>query len=229
MKSKKAKFIAGIIGGVIIAVALTLFITLYLVPYNVVKVEYNSAREQFDAKDETVPVESESAEWRIETAQITGIAAETEYKDFNRKNVHITNVEEYIREVIRPIYQEIVNSTNPTEINVDGVTWYLCDHSPSQRRPIPDNISSFSSILCVKYASGTDGNEYERRYYFDRLSDELVFALWTKNGMERRLYFYKSSIIRYIDENGARVDNPTEPHILSMAETSLREGFVHWD
>ena len=48
MKSKKAKIIAGVIGGVIIAVALTLFVTLYLVPYNEVKVEYNTAREQYD-------------------------------------------------------------------------------------------------------------------------------------------------------------------------------------
>ena len=49
MKSKKSKIIAGIAGGVIV-VATALFVTLYLIPYNEAKVEYNIAKEQYDAK-----------------------------------------------------------------------------------------------------------------------------------------------------------------------------------
>ncbi len=50
MNSKKSKIIAGIIGAIIITVALILFVRLYLMPYNEVKVEYNAAREQYDAE-----------------------------------------------------------------------------------------------------------------------------------------------------------------------------------
>ena len=69
MKSKKAKIIAGIIGGVIIVVALTLFVTLYLVPYNKVKVEYNTAREQYDIEATALENINKELSDNIETLQ----------------------------------------------------------------------------------------------------------------------------------------------------------------
>lgn len=69
MKSKKTKIIAGIIGGVIVALALTLFITLYLVPYNEVKVEYNTAREQYDIEATAIENINTELNDNIETLQ----------------------------------------------------------------------------------------------------------------------------------------------------------------
>lgn len=69
MKSKKAKIIAGIIGCVIVAAALTLFITLYLVPYNKAKVEYNTAREQFNTEATALENINEELNDNIETLQ----------------------------------------------------------------------------------------------------------------------------------------------------------------
>ena len=108
MKSKKAKIIAGVIGGVIIAVALTLFVTLYLVPYNEVKVEYNTAREQYDIEATALENINKELSDNIETLQKVITA-----KDIPIDELMISSAQDIINEARKcsekPIPKEDIN------------------------------------------------------------------------------------------------------------------------
>lgn len=161
--------------------------------------------------------------WIIETADTsTGNAAYIEDKTFRRKNYHLTNVEEYVNKVIRPIYVSVEENHTPLVEN-DGVVWYMANPGTPETEYI-----SYASPFIV-YEAGTDGDKYERRYYFDSNVDSLVFAFVYLDTEEHRLYFYKDSVIRYISPEGEIYDNPTQKDILDLANKCVKEAYVHWD
>ena len=159
------------------------------------------------------PVAPEEPSFTVESAQVDGEAAIGE-GDFKRHDIHLTNVEEYVSGTIRPIYQSIVNNTELQEVTKsDGVSYYF------------DN----SSVAMVRYPAGTDGDPYERRYFFDTRNDELVFAFIFLGTEEHRMYFYKDSLIRYIDDQTTVTDNPTDDELLDWAERAIGEAYNYWD
>ena len=174
-----------------------------------------------DTVQNTNPQKNE--EWQYETAVVNGCAAVLEYRDHIRKNIHLNNIEEYVKGTIRPIYYAITDKFDKLESveGNSGITWYFGDSELSKGASIP--------IACVKYDAGTNGNKYERRYYFDSLNDELIFAFIFLGKEEYRLYFYKDSIIRYIDDNGRVFDNPEEQYILDKGQDAISEAYVYWD
>ena len=160
--------------------------------------------------------------WTYETVIVTGHGAVNENLNGIRKNIHLNNIEEYVKGTIRPVYYAITDKFEKLERieSNAGITWYLGDAELSEGASTP--------IACIKYDAGTNGNKYERRYYFDSSNGELIFAFIFFGAEEHRLYFYKESIIRYIDNNGTIFDNPEQQYILDKGQNAITESRIMW-
>ena len=153
----------------------------------------------------------------IETAALDGMAASSSLESGVYNRVQLTNVEEYIVNTIRPIYYSITADNSLTAVSkADDIRVYY-DNSTKTADP---------KIRWIQYDAGAKGNRFERRYYFDSTNGELIFAFIFLGKEEHRLYFYKNSIIRYIDNYGVSVDNPTDNEILSKAEQAINEAYI---
>ena len=179
------------------------------------------------SEDDNLPVENDDSvdnnnideHNRItETAILNGSAVPNPSENGVYNNIQLTNVEEYIENTIRPIYYSITSNNNLVcESKTNDISFYY-----------DDSIKSSNFGICwIRYAAGAYGNQYERRYYFDSRNGELVFAFIFLDEEEYRLYFYKNSIIRYIDNYGVSFDNPTDSDILNKAKQAIDEAYIY--
>ena len=144
----------------------------------------------------------------VERAVLNGKAASSDGIEYN--TVQLTNVQDYITNTIQPLYYDIKREELESDETHDGKVIYY----------------DYSGDICwLQYPAGFGGNKYERQYYFDRNNGELIFAFIFLGTTEQRLYFYKNSIIRYIDANGNSFDNPTEREILYLSEDAINEAY----
>jgi len=162
--------------------------------------------------------------WSTETAELTGVAAENDAPTYSRRNIHLTNVEEYIDKTIRPIYNMIAEKNKTlSSSETDGITKQFADASMPRMSDV--------TVVCVTYPAGTDGDPYSRQYYFDPATGEFIFAfIFDGTKEEHRLYFYKDSLIHHkVRHNGGEdvtTDNPTDDYLLSMANDAIREAYA---
>ena len=147
-----------------------------------------------------------------EIEKSTENAIDTHNNSVVRTNVELTDVEEYIANKIRPIYYDaIANDNLISEEVAEGVTLYYDD----------------KAVSWIQCSPGVSGDIYERRYFFDLGDGKLVFAFIFLNDEEYRMYFHDNSLIRYIDNNGASVDNPKEPDVLHEADKAIEEAYSY--
>jgi len=200
----------------------SLFIIVFVVSFLIFDTKFNrreDAGKDIAGSNVTLNIEKkekqpdEKAEERpatvIETAVLNGKAAKSDSgREYN--SVQLTNVPEYIKETIQPLYYEIKRENLTAQKYSDGRTVYA------------DN---YGHICWIQYPAGLNGNSYERQYYFDRSNGELIFAFIFYGKTEQRLYFYKNSLIRYIDTNGFTTDNPTDRGVLAVSQDAIREAY----
>ena len=159
---------------------------------------------------EPIPVQtvSPTPDWKTETAPASG-----EFHHIPEEhilgNVHLTNVEEYVVNTVRPIYYGITENPHLTPVIEGEKTWYY----------------EGDSIVRLQYNAGANGVPYERNYYYNSQNEEMVFAFVFLGQEEYRLYFYKNSLVRYIGPDGAVVDNPVESAFLEQAEQAVFEAY----
>lgn len=156
-----------------------------------------------------------------ETAELTEHAIVNDVPTSSRRNIYLTNVEEYISKTIRPRCNEIAyaESRLPKRDVRDGVSKLFADDTMER--------SSAESVVCVTYEDGTDGVPYARKYYFDALTNEFMFAfIFHGAEEEHRLYFYKNALIRYKAPDETETDNPTDTDMLEMADMALAEAYA---
>lgn len=166
----------------------------------------------------------ESPAWITETAEITGVAAMNDASTYSRRNIHLTNVKEYIDQTICPIYNMIADPDNVLPSSAEN--GIIKEYADETITGLPGEI-----VVCVTYPAGTNGNHYSRKYYFDPSTNEFIFAfLFDGSKEEHRLYFYKDSLIHHkVRQNGGEdvaTDNPTEEYLLTMAEEAIREAYA---
>ncbi len=150
-----------------------------------------------------------SAEKEVETRVEKEVVDDVDYGALI-SNEPEADIEDYIQTYIRPFYNAINENVHSYEQQTyDGATMWSDD------------------VYCVKkeLPAGARGNEYARQYYYKGPEGELVFAFVFKGKEEHRLYFKDEKLIRYIDEAGSIMNNPTSQKALAMAEAALEEAY----
>lgn len=144
-----------------------------------------------------------------ETAPLNGeIHEKTE--DIMLGDVQLTNVEEYVSNVVRPVYNGIESNPDLEMVTKGETNWY----------------SMGDVAVKLQYPAGAKGTAYERDYYYHPENGELIFAFWFLGQEEYRFYFYKNSLVRYIGPDGVTVDNPVEGLGLQYASLALAEAYI---
>ncbi len=120
------------------------------------------------------------------------------------------DIEEYISEFVRPLYNEINAALNGYKKSKVGSATLWYDERGCAKKELIE---------------GADGYNMSRQYYYNTYTGKMVFAFVFKGNEEYRLYFEKDKLVRYIDEAGNIVDNPASEKALKMAEHALNEAY----
>ena len=108
----------------------------------------------------------------------------------DEKNIELVNVEDEVKR-IRKYYNDVQEQKGN-----------------SQQHPVDKDIRVYyisSQVVSIEVASGYNGINYSRIYYFDK-DGKLSFAFIFDKRKENRLYVKNDTLIRYVDENGEIYD-----------------------
>lgn len=98
------------------------------------------------------------------------------------------DVEGYIANYIRPMYNDINNNINSYNKTTSGSV---------------TDWSDGYGLVKREYQKGADGYDLARQYYYDSSKGKMIFAFMFDGNKEHRLYFdLDSNLIRYIDDSG---------------------------
>lgn len=120
------------------------------------------------------------------------------------------DIEEYISEFVRPLYNEINAALSDYEKSTAGSATLWHDERGCAKKELVE---------------GADSYNMSRQYYYNTYTGKMVFAFVFKGSEEYRLYFEKDKLVRYIDEAGNIVNNPASEKALKMAEHALIEAY----
>lgn len=127
-----------------------------------------------------------------------------------RSNQNEDDIEAYITNFVRPLYNEINDNADMYTTKASGAATLWLD-----------------SNGCVKKElhQGEDNYNMSRQYYYDTNSGDMVFAFVFQGTQEHRLYFQDDKLVRYIDETGVIINNPTSEKALKMADHAIGEAY----
>ena len=120
------------------------------------------------------------------------------------------DIEEYISEFVRPLYNEINAALKDYEKSTAGSATLWHDERGCAKKELME---------------GADSYNMSRQYYYNTYTGKMVFAFVFKGSEEYRLYFEKDKLVRYIDEAGNIVNNPASEKALKMAEHAMKEAY----